>query len=137
MAGLHLVRNIIIPTCRRRSVVAAAVNVRPCYLSNHFQSNTKMIPKVTANRQLLRMFAANASSSKKKKKKRRYNGNKKPWQQKLSYESKLEQQKRMKNLHVSFITTHQYQTYLVSDISYASTHILILILFSLIYTACS
>jgi len=139
MAGLRLMRNLIIPNCRRRSVVAAAVNVCPCYSFNLYQSNTKMTPKVTVaiyhvNQQSLRLFAVTASP--KKRKKRRYNGKKKPWQQKLSYESKLEQQKRMKNLHVSFITTHQYQTYLVLDISYASTHILILILFSLIYTAC-
>jgi len=62
------------------------------------------------NQHSIRLFAANASSSKKKNKnKRHYNGKKKPWQQKLSNESKLEQQKRMKNLHVSFVTTHQYQ----------------------------
>ena len=69
-----------------------------------------MIPKVTItaiqyyiNQHSIRLFAANASSSKKKKKKKRryYYEKKKPWQQKLSYESKLEQQKRMKNLHVS------------------------------------
>jgi hypothetical protein len=74
-----------------------------------------MIPKATIatqfyiNQQSLRLFAGTTSSVSKKKKKRRYNGKKKPWQQKLSYESKLEQQKRMKNLHVSFITTHHYK----------------------------
>ena len=122
MAGLHMIlRNIIIPPFRRSSMVAAAVNVCPYYLSNHFQSNTKMIPRSTSNRRSLRLFAATvATSSEKKKKKRRYNGKKKPWQQKLPYESKLERQKRMRNLHVSFVTTHIRHILYQSTSRYAS-----------------